>query len=100
MSNFSVRHGDLYLEQIDAIPKGVIQRNSSIILGGTATGHAHKLVNGVIFDSEGTVYVQAQINAALTHEEHNRIDLPKGNYSVTRQREFDPYAQSIRNVED
>lgn len=100
MSNSMYRHGDLLLESVNEIPEGSIKRETNVILGGTATGHAHKLVNGIIFDKEGTTYLQAQNEARIVHDEHNTIELPVGNYVVIRQREFDPYAQAVRNVMD
>ncbi|MHB8124682.1 MAG: hypothetical protein ACYDEJ_03395 [Desulfitobacteriaceae bacterium] len=100
MSKFSARHGDIYLESINEIPEGAVERKSNIILGGTATGHAHKLINGCIFDKDETAYIQSNAEAAIVHEEHKRIDLPVGSYIITFQREYDPYEKSARQVID
>jgi hypothetical protein len=100
MQKFTARHGDLYLESINEIPEGVVQRKTGIILEGTATGHSHVLNGGLVFEKDDAIYLQAGDSATVTHEEHNLINLPEGRYSVTRQREYDPYAQVIRNVLD
>ena len=100
MSKFSARHGDIYLEQVNGIPKDSIKRESGIILSGGATGHAHKLVNGIIFDNGGTAYIQTLDDAAIVHEEHNTIELPIGSYVVIRQIEYNPYEKATREVLD
>lgn len=101
MNKFMVRHGDVLIESIASIPEGAKVRQSNIILTGV-NGHHHVLTNGTILDSDGVAYVQVeQGNAAtLIHDEHNTIELAAGSYVVIRQREFDPYDQVIRNVED
>lgn len=103
MSN-QYRHGDVFLQRIDALPKGAKtqKREGDIILAlGEVTGHAHRLKTaGVVLWSVGDQrYVMVpEGGAALTHEEHNRIDLPAGIYQVSIQREYAPDA--IRNVRD
>ena len=94
------RHGDLLIEQIDQIPQDVKLVSSNIILEGTLTGHAHRLNGGQIFGKEGTVYLSVPESGTLTHEEHNTINLPAGNYIVIRQREFDPFEEAVRYVQD
>ena len=100
MKNLMYRHGDLLLESIDIIPEGAIQRKSNVILNGTATGHSHILNGGLVLEKEGTIYLQASDAATVTHEEHNMITLPDGNYVVTRQVEYDPYEKAAREVLD
>ena len=47
----------------------------------------------------GVTYLEIQqAVVALKHDEHSTIELPQGNYRVTRQREYSPTA--IRNVAD
>lgn len=94
------RHGDLLLERIDNIPKGAKKRNTNIILDGEVTGHAHRLIGGAILDVAEQAYLSVPQTATVVHEEHNTITLPAGDYVVTRQREFNPYERSIRNVAD
>lgn len=100
MENLMYRHGDLLICSTSEIPEGAIQRKTNVILEGTATGHAHVLNNGLVLEKEGAIYLLANDGATVTHEEHNTIPLPEGNYSVTRQIEYDPYEKAARQVLD
>jgi len=80
-----------------------------VLAYGEATGHAH-----VIHSSDATLYqtraddaaaltmgtriLETRVPAALTHEEHDRIDIPKGEWGVRIQRQYDEGAW--RPVED
>ena len=70
------RQGDILLKKIEAIPKGVHQNKSDIILKGETTGHAHRVVNGTIFSGfrTGEMYVEAEVGAALVHEDSKTGD--------------------------
>lgn len=97
------RHGDvLILDQI-TIPQGVERRKGNVIAEGKATGHAHRLHCGEIMEKDGELFVIAHDNATLTHEEHNRLELPATNfgvaYPVKIQREYDD-EQEWRQVAD
>ena len=94
------RHGDLLIEMVNQIPEGAKKKETNIILEGTSTGHAHRLNGGQIFEKEGVVYLHVAESSTLTHEEHNAIELPAGDYIVIRQREFDPYEEAARYVQD
>lgn len=94
------RHGDLLLESIDTIPSEAKVRNSNIILEGETTGHAHRVSGGSILEVGEQMYVAVPDAGAVTHEEHNRIELPAGNYRVIRQREYRPYDRAVRAVID
>ena len=100
-----IRHGDVFLVQVDGLPAGAIEhprdRGDVILAYGEVTGHAHRIHErtAVLWDVDGQRYLTvAAGGAALTHEEHARIDLPAGCYRVVLQREYAPDA--IRNVAD
>ena len=101
-----VRHGDLLIEKIDVLPEGLKDLKSKIVEEGEATGHFHRLDgNGTVLIDEATAdttkYLDiTDMDCRIVHEEHNAIDLPKGVYKVTRQREFDAYEQAARTVFD
>lgn len=82
------RAGDLLLEQIKTLPKKLTQIKDGVILRGIATGHAHAVKGGTVWKTKDTFYVKVGKKAQLVHDEHKTIELPKGNYIVTRQREF------------
>lgn len=80
-----------------------------ILAAGEVTGHHHAIAS-----KDATLFDRAEDDAALAlgerilstrrkvtlrHEEHAPIDLPKGNYIVRTQVEFDPTTMA-RRVED
>jgi len=94
------RQGDVLLKKIEKIPKGVEPKEDDIILKGEATGHAHRIENGTIYTGgwPEVMYLEAEAEAALVHEEHNTIPIEAGVYEVIRQREYNP--RRSRFVED
>lgn len=108
-----IRQGDILLEEIDmkqqlklsenmALKDSMpIARDKKVLAYGEKTGHSHVLTGDVNFYSTGSDQVICQVNssAKLIHEEHGNIDVPKGDYLVIIQREFDA-VQGIRTVTD
>ena len=89
------RQGDVLLTRIKKLPKGIKSKKSDIILEGEATGHAHRLVNGTIFEKlfwpNNGIYLDATSGKAkIVHDEHNTIEIDPGYYIMTRQREYEP----------
>ena len=111
------RQGDVLIERIDNVP-GTAQkqkRSTRVILAhGEVTGHHHALETrdpadwwkeGEISTSNtkpgtlaGALFVTLPAGGEVTHQEHAKIELPKGTYRITRQREYSP--EAIRNVAD
>ena len=99
--NTHYRQGDILLTRINEIPtaaKG--QEGIAILAHGKVTGHNHQILAGATRFLDGDAqYVRVTSESAdLVHDEHATIALPKGDYRVTRQREYTP--EAIRNVED
>jgi len=105
-----VRHGDLLFKSIaksDMPKKSEMKKQEDNILAlGEATGHKHVLVgNAQIFntvDDKGveTKYLQVQEESVINHEEHNTVVLPKNNYVMVQEREFDVIESTARDVYD
>lgn len=97
------RHGDVFLQEVAAIPKSAKRRKSEpqILQHGEATGHAHRIDTNafVMEDRGGELYLRVKNAAALTHEEHNTIAVPPGNYRIVIQREY-VAPEVTRNVLD
>ncbi|MDE1833839.1 MAG: hypothetical protein KGH64_00720 [Candidatus Micrarchaeota archaeon] len=92
------RQGDCLLIEVEKLPDQLKQKDNILLLG-EATGHHHKIENGIVYaDANGMQYVQVQKEATLTHQEHEWLTLPKGNYQMRRQREYSPLAD--RQVQD
>lgn len=108
MKNIHYRQGDVLIARIGNLPaklKKIERKNGLVILAlGEATGHHHSIADEHVDLHEteaeaGVTYLEVkEAMAALTHQEHAKIDLPPGNYRVTIQREYHPTA--IRRVAD
>ena len=79
-----------------------------ILAHGEVTGHAHAIaskeatLHETTSDAEaitlGTRILSARKPVALTHEEHDRIDIPRGEWGIRIQRQYE--AGEFRRVED
>lgn len=99
--NVQIRQGDVLLEQISKLPKGLKQKDKILAYGET-TGHKHQFVSElatVFEDKLRKQFVELKEQSILEHEEHTKIALPKGVYKVTIQREFD-IVEGTRQVMD
>lgn len=80
------------------------QRGRIVLAEGEVTGHAHAIASrgADLHELAGLadrfLRVLAEGGVALTHEEHDTITIPVGDYIVRRQREYHP--QAIRIVSD
>lgn len=87
------RQGDVAVITGGKIPAGAKKLPHLVLAEGEVTGHAHRITEGEagLYEKRGVMYLRVSSGeAALTHEEHGRIDLPKGDYIVRRQREYEP----------
>ena len=86
-----IRQGDVILLPVQQI-KG--QMLSHLTLAeGEVTGHKHRISDGQaeLFEQDGTLYLRVFSDAAtLTHEEHQAIVIPQGNWMIKIQRENKP----------
>lgn len=101
MPQTQYRQGDLlFILQEGRPDTPLVERPGSVIVAGEATGHAHRLVGGVILEDErnGDLYLELQGAGRVVHEEHDALTLEPGVWLVVRQREYTP--QAIRTVRD
>jgi hypothetical protein len=97
------RQGDVLLVAVDAIPRPAMpvdrDRGRVVLAYGEVTGHAHAIADdgaGLLWqDDEQYLRVTAAGGVALTHEEHDTIVLPAGDYRLVRQREYAPEAPRV-----
>tara|TARA_R110002012_G_scaffold8195_6_gene37852 strand:- start:22848 stop:23261 length:414 start_codon:yes stop_codon:yes gene_type:complete len=113
------QYGDLKGQKTDLTDKNErwMQENRVVIAEGEVTGHAHAFN----FDNNPNVKITLYKNAdrygrrdsdtpdfmritggpaTITHEEHNPIQIPNGDYSVSQVREFDYISLESRRVVD
>jgi len=85
------RQGDVILLPVEQTQG---QKLSHLTLAeGEVTGHKHRISEGQaqLYEQNGTLYLRVfSETALLTHEEHNAIAIPQGNWMVRIQREYEP----------
>lgn len=87
-----LRQGDVLLVPCERIDAGKKLDHLTLALG-EVTGHSHRISEGVasLYEQNGILYLRVDSeSAALTHEEHHQIDIPKGDWAVRIQREYEP----------
>jgi hypothetical protein len=91
------RQGDVLFVKVVDLPPSVVERMSDVLAEGEATGHAHRLTEGQIWQTrEGLLYLRAVAGSQIVHEEHAPIELEPGYWQVIRQREYSP--EAIRSI--
>lgn len=98
-----VRQGDVLIRRVKSLPGGDRkQRPNGHILEGEETGHVHRVLEldqaEVLEIGNGLFMSVGDSGVSIVHEDHKTIELPTGNYEITRQREYSP--EAIRNVAD
>lgn len=95
------RHGDVIIIPTKDDVKGeeVPADNDKIVLAyGEVTGHGHRLpanVGALLKYNDETYLRITEERAALTHEEHGEMILPKNNYEIKIRRQYVPGGWAI-----
>lgn len=106
MNKIFLRHGDVTLTEIDALPEGLkkVENNGSFVLAlGEVTGHKHVLTADkleVFQDPEGRNYFKLISEGKLSHEEHKTLTVAPKIFVQNAEREFDHFNRAIRQVID
>lgn len=85
------RQGDVLLKEVESLPSNMRTKKDRIVGEGEATGHAHVITYGAVFETlnnEPKLYVKAYKYTKINHEEHESIQIESGIYEVVRQREY------------
>lgn len=109
---FIARQGDVMVREVNSATHTRLQEmwesgtaeiverdNGRVVLAyGEVTGHAHAFHSPkvALFRADGPLagtYLKVDEPSALTHEEHDAIEVPAGLYEVVRQREYDDSAE-------
>lgn len=96
-----LQQGDVLIKKVSNI-KGKKLNHLTLALG-EATGHHHTVVKGnaELYDNEGTLFLRVNSKEAdLTHQEHGKITIPKGDYEIGIVQEYDHFEEEARNVAD
>ena len=81
------------------------KRDNKVIVEGEQTGHMHAVSTGTLYEkgdrwsSIKPLFLHADTETLVTHDEYETIKLPAGDYEITFQREYDE-AGRYRRVTD
>ena len=97
-----LQQGDVLIKKVNYEIKGE-KLDHLRLAEGEKTGHFHGITEGIghliMMDSIMHLEVLSE-TALLRHQEHNEIRIPKGNYKIEIVREYDPFEDEIRKVQD
>lgn len=86
----TIRQGDVQFVNVDAVPDGAAPRAGRVLFRGEATGHAHVVDVGELFETrDGLLYLRTSKLASVSHEEHKTVTLQPGIYLVSQKRQLD-----------
>lgn len=105
------RQGDVLLVRVDKMPNEAKPVQEKIIAHGESSNHCHRVNEHVeVLEHSGQKFLQVNKDGKLEHllvsnpeqwtGEHHPIELPEGIYKMIQQREYDPYEDHIRAVQD
>lgn len=98
-----VRHGDILLRQIEKLPTELTEVKTNVVAEGEHTNHSHRLIGGeatIYKDGLQMMFVQVKEPTTIQHEEHKTLEIPKGDYQVIIENEYDYFLEAVRQVKD
>jgi hypothetical protein len=98
-----IRQGDVLLIPVDKIPEGMKTTKKVTLALGESTGHHHTIYDGAVgyADDEDSLVEYLSVTnqvGALTHQEHDTIAVPNGNYLNVSQFQYTP--EKLERVAD
>lgn len=101
-------HGDVVIKRVKDLPDdfdNMTTEPKNCLAYGEATGHAHQLQEGEFelkIDPANPKkrYLKIVKPTALRHHEHKEVTLFPGNYKISIQKNYDPFAKKIGDVVD
>jgi hypothetical protein len=90
MQNKTYRQGDILIEEIKSLPKGLKLKKDNILVHSDSTQHNHTLKSGEVYqDKKENLFLDVPIKTQIVHTmDHKPINLPKGKYQLVRQVEY------------
>lgn len=86
-----IRQGDVILQSVQQSEGKKLPHLT--LAEGEVTGHKHQISDGQaeLYEKDSTLYLHVLSETALlTHEEHQAIPIPQGNWMIRIQREYEP----------
>ena len=105
MENYHGFQGDVILVKVDSIPKNckISKRTHRgyVLAEGEVTGHAHTVAEEIKLMTESNkTFIHAETDFEITHEEHDAVTVPAGDYEVRIANEYDHFAEEAKKVAD
>ncbi len=96
-----IQQGDVLIRPC-AIPKGAKRLAHRILAEGEVTGHAHVAAEKdvVLYERDGTLYMDTPKGTTVTHQEHGPVTVPAGTFQIGIVKEYDYERQEARRVAD
>ena len=97
------QQGDILLRRIDSVPPRAkeLRQHPIVLAEGEVTGHKHCILDEVRALVDGdAMFVIADKQFTVTHDEHKPITLEPGIWEVYHVREYDHFAEEARRVID
>ncbi len=103
-----LQHGDVLITKISELPTNAKEAKKDsrgvVLAEGEHTGHFHAvedITNATLYENGDALFFEVnEKTSSLTHQEHGKIDVPSGLYSVTIVQEFDHFEEEARKVRD
>jgi len=115
MTKIIIRHGDVDIRP-GLIPSSAKKTDTKTLAYGEVTGHHHSFAKSaqvLVFEptNNDTVqvgneaipvqkYLRVKQDSVLSHQEHNPLTIPKGDYVILQERTYDPFKEEIKKVID
>ncbi len=96
------QQGDCLIKPIKAIPSDTLKQDRTFLIEGEHTGHAHRVTEGEfeISTQMQRIFLRAITECKISHEEHKAFVVPPGTYEIDQVREYDPFQEAVRRVQD
>ena len=95
------QQGDVLLKKVSGIRGKKLDHLT--LAYGEATGHHHTVTVGDadLYEDNGKLYLHVKSDeCTVTHQEHNPITVPKGDWEIGIVQEYDHFAEEARRVQD
>ena len=96
------QQGDVIIKKFQGKIKGD-KLNHLTLAEGEATGHHHSIISGeaALYNMQGALFLKVMSDKALLkHQEHGKIEIPKGDYIVRKVMEYNHFEEEAREVID
>jgi hypothetical protein len=89
------QQGDVTIKPVPKIPRRAVATGNRVLAEGETTGHKHvaESEDVSLFLHEETLFMRAPAGTTITHQNHQAIQVPPGDYVIGRVRKYDHFAE-------